>query len=287
MGNVEAMSDAPRHVSVEWLREHLSDPTLRVLDATVHLSFDAEGAHIEPGRATYEQAHVPGAAFVDQVASLSDPAGEAPFAVVDSARFAATAGEAGVGDEHRIVVYDAVNGIWATRLWWQFGLEGNDNVSVLDGGLAAWQAAGYETTSGTETYPPTTFTARRRPERIRSTAEVEAAVDDPDVVLVNALARADFEQGHIPGSVNVPFEELVGPDGRMRPLEELRELFADAGALDPGKRPVTYCGGGIAATAAALALMELGRDDVAVYDGSMNAWTADPSRPLETGAAAG
>ncbi|GGO68933.1 sulfurtransferase [Nocardioides deserti] len=276
------MSDAPRHVSVEWLHEHLSDPTLRVLDATVHLTFDEDGAHVEPGRETYERGHVPGAAFVDQVASLSDPEGEAPFAAVASDRFAAVIGEAGVGDDNRVVVYDSVNGIWATRLWWQFGLEGSDNVSVLDGGLAAWQAAGYETTTGNETYPPTTFTARRRPERISHTADVERAVDDPGVLLVNALDRDAFAAGHIPGSVNVPFGELVGPDGRMRPLDELRGLFESVGALDPGKQPVTYCGGGIAATAAALALMELGREDVAVYDGSMNAWTADPSRPVGT-----
>ncbi|WKN50343.1 sulfurtransferase [Nocardioides sp. Arc9.136] len=275
------MSDVPRHVSVEWLHEHLADPTVRVLDGTVHLSPGDDGPRIEPGRASYEQEHVPGAVFVDQVSALSDPEGEAPFAAVGPDRFAAVVGELGVGDEHRVVVYDSVNGIWATRLWWQFGLEGFDRVSVLDGGLDAWRAAGFETTSGTETYPPTTFTARRRPDRIRSTQDVEAAVDDPDVLLVNALDRGLFAQGHIPGSVNVPFDELVGPDGRMRPIEELRELLASVGALDAGKRPVTYCGGGIAATAVALTLMDLGRDDVAVYDGSMNAWTADPGRPLE------
>ncbi|WP_435747579.1 sulfurtransferase [Nocardioides sp. SYSU DS0663] len=274
-------SPTQRLVTADWLHEHRDDPNLRVLDATVHLTFDEAGAHLESGRESYERAHVPGAAFVDQMSELSDPDGEAPFAVVDSASFAAAMGAAGVGDEHHVVVYDSVNGIWATRLWWHLGLEGFERVSVLDGGLAAWTAAGFDTATGAETYPPATFTARRRNDRIRSTAEVRAAVEDPDVVLVNALGRADFENGRIPGSVNVPFEELVGPDGRLRPLEELRELFESAGALDPGRRPVTYCGGGIAATAAAFALVRLGREDVAVYDGSMNAWTADPSRPLE------
>lgn len=270
-----------RVVSVEWLRDHLEDPSVRVLDATVHLSFDEAGAHVESGRAAYEQAHVPGAVFVDQITQTSDPDGEAPFAAVDSEAFARVMGELGVGDEHHVVVYDSVNGIWATRLWWQLGLEGFDGASVLDGGLAAWRAAGFDTATGDETYPPATFTAQRRPERIRSTADVEAALSDPSVVLVNALDREDFARGHIPGSVNVPFAELVGADGQLRPLDELRSLFESAGALEPGKRPVTYCGGGIAATAAALALSELGRDDVAVYDGSMNAWTADPARPLE------
>jgi thiosulfate/3-mercaptopyruvate sulfurtransferase len=274
------MSEMQRHVSAEWLAEHLDDPLLRVLDATVHLSFDEAGVHVESGQATYEQEHVPGAAFVDQLVGLSDPDGEAPFAAVDSERFAQVLGDAGVGDEHQVVVYDSANGIWATRLWWQLGLEGFDRVRVLDGGLGAWQAAGLPTGAGVETYPATTFTARRRPERISSTDEVEGAMEDPSVLLVNALGREDFGRGHIPGSVNVPFAELVGPDGRLRPMEELRELFDSVGALDPGRRPVTYCGGGIAATAAALVLTELGRDDVAVYDGSMNAWTADPERPL-------
>ncbi|WP_185994252.1 sulfurtransferase [Nocardioides campestrisoli] len=275
----------PQHVDVEWLSEHLGDPQVRVLDATVHLSFDEHGAHVESGRAAYEREHVPGAAFVDLIGGLSDPDGEAPFAAAPSERFAQVLGEAGVGDDSHVVVYDSVNGIWATRLWWQLGLEGFDRVSVLDGGLAAWRAAGLDTSAGVETYPAATFTARRRPERIRSTAEVEAVVEageEPGVLLINALGRDDFARGHIPGSVNVPFAELVDAEGRLRPVEELRELFASVGALDAGRRPVTYCGGGIAATAAALALAELGRNDVAVYDGSMNAWTADPARPLES-----
>ncbi|WP_104105138.1 sulfurtransferase [Nocardioides sp. 616] len=275
------MAHTPSHVSVEWLRDHLDDPSLRVLDATVHLTFNGDRVEAESGRATYEQQHVPGAAFVDLLTELSDPDGEAPFAAVDSDTFAERLGEAGVGGEHHVVVYDSVNGIWATRLWWQLGLEGFDRVSVLDGGFAAWLAAGLDTASGVQTYPPATFTARRRPERIRSTAQVEAALGDPDVLLVNALGRDEFARGHIPGSVNVPFAELVDQDGRLRPVEELRALFASVGALDPKRRPVAYCGGGIAATSAALALAELGRDDVAVYDGSMNAWTAGADRPLE------
>ncbi len=155
------IEQTPRHVDVEWLREHLDDPQVRVLDATVHLSFDEHGAHVESGRAAYEREHVPGAAFVDLIGGLSDPDGEAPFAAAPSERFAQVLGEAGVGDDSHVVVYDSVNGIWATRLWWQLGLEGFDRVSVLDGGLAAWRAAGLDTSAGVETYPAATFTARR------------------------------------------------------------------------------------------------------------------------------
>ncbi|GAB2860439.1 sulfurtransferase [Nocardioides pacificus] len=270
-----------RFVSPEWLRDHLTDDDLRIVDATVHLTFDADGAHVESGRATYEEAHVPGATFADLIVDLADPDGEAPFAAAPSGRFAAAVGELGISNDSTVVVYDHANGIWATRLWWQFALEGYDEVYVLDGGLDAWVSAGFETAAGPASYPPATFTAHRRPELLRSTAEVEAAIDDPGVLLVNALDADSFAQGHIPGSVNVPFGDLVDEEGALRSREELRALFEGVGALDPDRTPVTYCGGGIAATAAAFALAEAGRSDVAVYDGSMNAWTADPARPLK------
>lgn len=278
------MTDQPRFVSPDWLNDHLHDDGLRIIDSTVHLSFDAEGAHIESGRATFEEAHVPGATFADLIEDLADPNGEAPFAAAPSERFAAAIGALGVSNDSTVVVYDHANGIWATRLWWQFALEGFDNVVVLDGGLNAWVSAGFETTPGPASYPPATFTAARRPELLRSTADVQAAIGDPGVLLINALDAESFARGHIPGSINVPFADLVDETGSLRPREELRAIFEQAGALDPSRTPVTYCGGGIAATAAAIALAEAGRDDVAIYDGSMSAWTADPARPLEQGA---
>ncbi|WP_338857486.1 sulfurtransferase [Gordonia hongkongensis] len=267
-------------ISATDLAARLGEENLRIVDATVHLTFDADGAHVASGRETYLAGHLPGAVFADQITDLSDPDGEAPFAAADSARFADAVGRLGIGDDSTVVVYDTANGIWATRLWWQFGLEGFDDVLVLDGGYGAWTAAGLPVETGEVTTTPASFTPRRRPQRIVSTDEVAAATGESSVLLVNALDRESFAGGHIPGSVNVPFAELVDDAGRLRPLEELRELFADVGALDPSVRPVTYCGGGIAATAAAFALHSLGRDDVAVYDGSMNAWTADPARPL-------
>ncbi|WP_168703029.1 sulfurtransferase [Gordonia paraffinivorans] len=270
-------------ISASDLAGRLDEPNLRIVDATVHLSFDADGAHVESGLETYRQGHIPGAVFIDQITGLTDPEGEAPFAAATSEKFAGTVGAAGIGNDSTVVVYDTVNGIWATRLWWQFGLEGFDDVLVLDGGYAAWTRAGLPAETGESTYPATTFTPHRRPERVVSTDDVVAATRDDSVLLINALDRESYAAGHIPSSVNVPFPELVDENGQLRSLDELRELFAAAGALDASVRPVTYCGGGIAATAAAFALRALGRDDVAIYDGSMNAWTADPARPLTTG----
>ena len=272
----------PRLVNAQWLAAHLQEPTVRVVDATVHLTFDADGAHTESGRETYREAHVPGAVFVDQLIDLSVHDGEAPFEAAPSEQVARVLGEAGIGNDHTVVVYDSVNGIWATRLWWQLRLEGHDDVVVLDGGLKAWQEAGRPVESGDLTNPAATFTARRRPELVASTADVETATADASVLLINALDRDSFAAGRIPSSVNVPFPELVDDQGRLRSLDELRPLFESVGALDPEVTPVSYCGGGIAATAVAFALQGLGRE-VRVYDGSMNAWTSDPARPLEQG----
>ncbi|MCL3819304.1 sulfurtransferase [Aeromicrobium wangtongii] len=268
-------------ISATALHSLLGDPDLRIVDATVHLTFDENGAHAESGADTFAAGHIPGAIFVDQIAELSNPAGEAPFEAVNSSAFADVVGAHGIGDGSRVVVYDTANGIWATRLWWQFRLEGHD-VEVLDGGLAAWEAAGFVTTTEPTLHQPASFTASRRAGAIVSTADVEAATSDPSVLLVNALDPDSFAQGHIPGSVNVPFGSLVNPDGTLKDLTELREIFGAAGALDADVTPIAYCGGGIAATAVTFALASLGRDDAAVYDGSMNAWTADPNRPLET-----
>lgn len=273
----------PRLVDAAWLKARLDDPQIRVVDATVHLTFDENGARTESGRATYEQAHVPGATFVDQLTDLTVHDGEAPFEAAPSEHVAAVLGAAGVGDDHTVVVYDHVNGIWATRLWWQLTYEGHRDVVVLDGGLKAWQDAGLPVASGGAAYAPSTFTPARRLELVASTSDVVAATSDSSVLIVNGLDRDSFAAGRIPGSVNVPFPELVDEQGRLRPLDELRPLFESVGALDPDVSPIAYCGGGIAATAVAFALQGLGRDDVAVYDGSMNAWTSDPDRPVEQG----
>ncbi len=270
-------------VSAAWLADHLDDPDVRVIDATVHLTFDAEGAHVASGSETFAQGHVPGAVFVDQISQLTDPDADVAFTVAPSERFAQALGAAGVGEGTTVVVYDVANGIWATRLWWQLGLEGFDDVAVLDGGLAAWTAAGGEVETGAGTTPePRTFTAVRRPERLAATEDVEAALASSSAPVVCALGRETYEAAHIPGSGNVGFDELTGDDGRFRSVDELRGILGDAGLLEPGARPITYCGGGIAATALTFALGLVGRDDVAVYDGSLNAWTADGTRDVAT-----
>ena len=284
---------SPLSVSVQWLHDHLDDEDLVVVDATNHLPVPTNGPYVpESGAQTYRAEHLPGALFADLLVDFGDPDATEPWTAPDHDRFAAAAGALGIGDGARVVVYDQHDGFWATRFWWHLRLEGFDNVTVLDGGLPAWKAAGFEVTDVVPEPTPRTFSGIRRPELIRSTDEIVAGLDGDGTVLVNVLDEATYRgevvtyarRGHIPGSINFPVFSLRDPEtGTLRPVEELTAEFEKAGLLDEGKRVVTYCGGGIAATGVAHALALAGRDDVAIYDGSMTAWAGNPDLPLVTG----
>lgn len=285
----------PLVVDPEWVEAHRVDPNLRIVDATTHLTFPEDGNgyyRLNGGRETYAAEHLPGAVFADLLTDFADPGAEHAFTVPSSERFAAAAGELGIGDDSLVVVYDQHDGYWATRFWWQLRLEGFDNVTVLEGGLRRWKAEERPVDDAPASYPTATFTARRRPELLAKRDEIEAALGDDDTILINVLDEDTFtgarqtyaRPGRIPGSVNVFVGDLIDPStGGLRPVDELRPLFERVGALDPSRRVVTYCGSGIAATMDALALSALGRDDVAIYDGSMTEWAADPALPIEQG----
>ncbi len=150
-------------------------------------------------------------------------------------------------------------------------------MAVLDGGLAQWRREGRPVEAGEICYPPAEFTARRRPGLIADKAQMREASTRDDILLLNTVdpvthagGRTTFSRpGHIPNSRNVWYEDI---------------LDAATGTLDPAKRTITYCGSGIAASVEVLVLATLGRDDVAIYDGSLTEWTADPDLQLETGA---
>ncbi|MFE0750499.1 sulfurtransferase [Gordonia sp. NPDC058843] len=283
----------PALVDVTWLRERLDDPSVVIVDATTHLPIPKEGPYVpESGAESYRAEHIPGAVFADLLTDFADAASPEPWTVPSSEQFASAASALGIGDGATVVVYDQLEGFWATRLWWHLRLEGFDAVTVLDGGLPAWKAAGAPVTDAESTVTPRAFSATRRPELLRSTVDVAAALDDPSTLLVNVLDEATYRgetttyarQGHIPGSVNLPvFSIRDAETGDLRPIDELRREFEAAGLLAADAKVVTYCGGGIAATGIAHALALVGRDDVAVYDGSMTAWANDPSLPLVTG----
>jgi thiosulfate/3-mercaptopyruvate sulfurtransferase len=284
-------------VSTDWLEQHLGQPGLRVLDATVVLDIDTWAANT--GRRTYDAGHVPGAGFVDLIEDLSDtsadaglPRGVRAYRLPGEEQFAAAAGALGIGDDTNVVAYDTTGGMWAARLWWMLRVFGHERVAVLDGGWAAWQAQGRPVSTEVAAVEPATFTARLRPELLATKEQVAEASASGGDRLVHALSPEMFrgeEQaalprpGRIPGSVNVPFTAVYAQDGTFRPPAELREVFADVlPRAGDGGRVVTYCGGGIAASSDALALALLGVN-AAVYDGSLVEWARDESLPMQVG----
>lgn len=288
--------DLPGHmVDGHWLEQRLGYPQLRVVDATVILDPDSWEAN--SGRAGYADSHIPGAVFVDLIEELSDPAGDVglpdgvhAYRVPTPEAFAEAIGRHGIGDDTVVVAYDTSAGMWAARLWWLLRYFGHGRVAVLDGGWQRWLDEGRAVTDAPTVLEPARFTPQVRRELFATKQEVEAAIGDEGTVLVNALWPELFRgeassplprPGRIPGSVNVPFTETYDEQGCLRPVSELRELFAAAGAT-ADKRVVTYCGGGIAASADALALAIAGVD-VAMYDGSLVEWVADEDAPLDVG----
>jgi thiosulfate/3-mercaptopyruvate sulfurtransferase len=178
--------------------------------------------------------------------------------------------------------------MWATRLWWMLRACGFDDAAVLDGGLPKWRAESRTVEKGSCCYPAAGIGFAPRPEMWADRAAVLAATEDARVCIINALPAESHagvgapqygRPGHIKSSLSVPYQRLLTNEGQFRPDSELRELFDDIGAFSASK-VICYCGGGIAATAEALALVRLGHPSVAVYDGSLVEWSQDPTLPM-------
>ena len=275
-------------VSTEWLAEHLESPELVVLDCTVWLDWGDDGWIARSGREHWEAAHIPGAGFADLTGDLCDADSPLRFAVPTPAAFCDAMGRLGVGDSSQVVLYDANSAMWAARVWWMLRWAGFDRAAILDGGFDAWKNSGSSVTTEVVAPTPQVLTPRPRPELVADRREVQAAIDNAAVCLIDALPEAVYRgdvsayrrPGHIPGATNTPAAGLIDPDtGRFRPRDELRAQFP----ADSGKRTITYCGGGIAASADAFALTLLGHRDVAVYAASLQEWADDPDAPLVTG----
>lgn len=285
-------------VNAHWVNDTLKrEPRdLVVIDATVYL--DPKSWGVNSGRIAYDAAHVPTALFIDLISELSDldgngdlPDGAHAFALPSAQQFAAVMSRYGIGNDTAIVTYDTANGMWAARMWWMFRVFGHQNVGVLDGGYAHWVTEGLPVVNDTPLLRAVSnYTATFRPELYASTEQVLAAGNDAHTVVHSARRRELFlgegvspldRVGRIPGSVNLPSDDLLDSRGLLKPAGELRQLFAAIGVTT--QTPViSYCGLGINASLSALALHTIGIDG-AVYDGSIAAWIATHDLPTEIG----
>ncbi len=280
-------------IDTETLESRLGDPDLRVFDCTTHLIPDPKATYqVLPGRADFEGGHMPGAQFIDLQADLSDNTQRLRFMAPSAEAFAAAMSRFGVGEGGRVVLYSTANPWWATRVWWLLRVFGFDDAAVLDGGWQKWSREGRPVETGpARPCPPGHFVVRvQRPLMVGKEA-VLAAIGDGAVCTVNALLPEQHagaggnsygRPGRIAGSVNLPAAHLLDPaTNEFLPPAELRRRFEAVGAFD--KEVITYCGGGIAASADALALVMLGHQAVRLYDASMSEWANDPTLPIETG----
>ena len=275
------------------LEERLGDPDLRILDCTTHLVPDPKTTYqAVPGRADFEKGHIPGAQFVDLQGDLSDKPHRFRFMLPSAGAFAAAMSGFGVGEGTRVVLYSTANPWWATRVWWMLRVFGFDNAAVLNGGWQKWSREGRPVETGSAKFrAPGHFVVREQRPLMVGKEEVLQAIGDADACTINALLPEQHagtggnsygRPGHIKGSVNLPAAHLLDPKtNEFLPPAELRKRFAAIGAFD--RNVITYCGGGIAASADAFALVMLGHPGVRLYDASLSEWATDPSLPMATG----
>lgn len=283
-------SDSHSLVSTSWLAAHMQAPDVRVVDATYYLPHEG----LNP-RQEFEAHHIPGAVFFD-IDEIADTASDLPHMLPAPEKFSSRVRKLGLGDGVRIVVYDQRGIFSAPRVWWTFRYFGHEDVAVLDGGLPRWVAEGRPVEEGPPRSVERHFTARVNSLLVRDAAQMAANISSRRTQVLDARSRARFEGsapepraglrgGHIPGSLNLPFDELIDPEtGLFREPDELRARFEGAG-VDLDRPVTTTCGSGITAAVLALGLHLIGHKDVSLYDGSWAEWGMPGDRPVETGAA--
>jgi thiosulfate/3-mercaptopyruvate sulfurtransferase len=280
-------------VETDWLAQHLDDPNVLVLDCTTHLIPDPKITYeVKPGREDFEQGHIPGAQFVDMLRDVSDTSQRLRFMRQSPDDFAAAMRRFGANTTTRIITYSSANVWWATRLWWLLHEFGYDNAAVLNGGWQKWHREARSVETGpAKPRPAGNFTVGTVRNLMVDKEEVQRAIGNGAICTINALQPQQHtggggnsygRPGRIAGSVNVPAAHLLDPEtNTFLPADELRKRFDAVWAMD--RQVINYCGGGIAASADALALIMLGHKDVKLYDASLSEWAKDPTLPMETG----
>ncbi|MEM7526710.1 MAG: 3-mercaptopyruvate sulfurtransferase [Pseudomonadota bacterium] len=274
-------------VSTEWLGERLGAPDVRVLDGSYYLPTEGKDA-----RAIYREAHIPAARFFD-IDDIADDKSKLPHMLPPVEKFVSRVRAMGIGDGHRVIVYDQKGLFSAARVWWMFRLFGHEDVAVLDGGLPKWLAEGRPVEDEVPDPRDRHFTGRRDASMVRDVTQVALQVKLHEEQIVDARSpgrftgeepepRPGMRSGHIPGAKNVHYATLFNEDGTMKPVPELRSIFEEAG-VDLSKPVITSCGSGVTAAILTLALVRMGHAKNALYDGSWAEWGMYPDLAVETG----
>ena len=272
-------------VSTQWLADHLGEPDLIVVDSSWHMPSTGRN-----GRHEYLAQHIPGARYLD-IDEVADRSSAVPHTLPSASDFSNAMQALGVDRDDRIVVYDNSATRNAARGWFMLRHFGAERVAILDGGMQQWLAEGRPTESGEPAPREARFDAVERDELVtkqqllagsnlpwldaRGRPRFEGAEEDP---------RPGVAAGHAPGARNLPFASLYREDGRFKSLDDIRQLFDEAG-VDPSQAFVASCGSGVTANSLIFAAHLLGNDRAKLYDGSWSEWGADPATPKVKGPA--
>ena len=276
-------------IDANTLSEHLSRDDLAIFDCRFDLT------NVPWGQAEYAVSHLPGATYLHLDRDLSSPitAGSGRHPLPDPHRLAARLGELGVDANSQLVAYDQGNGAHAARLWWLARWIGLRNVAVLDGGIAAWRAAGLPLTDTVRAVQPRHLTASPDAAAWVTSEALERLRLQAGTLLVDARGAERFAgrnetldpvAGHVPGARNLPFLGNLGADGKFLPASELRQRFDTLLGSMPASTLIAMCGSGVTACHNLLALEHAGLTGARLYAGSWSEWIADPRRPVATGA---
>ena len=272
-------------VSTEWLAEHINAPDVRIVDASWYMPAENRNPAVE-----YQAEHIPGAVFFD-IDEIADTDSDLPHMMPSPEKFSSRVRKLGIGDGNRVVVYDGGMMMAACRVWWMLRTFGHEDVAILDGGINKWKAEGRLL----EDLPPVPrerhFTARLNSTMIRYVDQMLANIDSKKDQVVDARAQARFDGvapepreglrgGHIPGSVCVPFVDVISDEKTMLPAQDMKDAFEAAG-LDLKKSIVATCGSGVSAALLVFALHLIGQRQHAVYDGSWTEWGGREDLPVD------
>jgi thiosulfate/3-mercaptopyruvate sulfurtransferase len=272
-------------VSSETLTARLSDPAWAIIDSRFDLSRPGWG------EAEYRAGHIPGAVYAHLERDLSGPRtgrnGRHPLPEVNA--FKQRLGQWGIGPGVQVVVYDQVDGQFASRLWWMLRALGHDAVAVLEGGWATWRSEGRPQRGGDESRPPAVFSGAVQLAGAITPDQAGRMGQDTASRLLDArlperyrgeVEPIDPAAGHIPGAVNYPYKRSLQADGAFRPPAEVRAALEAVLGEAPADQAAVYCGSGVTACHVILAAEYAGLPGLKLYPGSWSEWIADPARPI-------